>query len=331
MTGSARVRIGAAILAMVLVLGTAGYMVIEHASLLESLYMVVITISTVGFREVFELSNAGKVLTMTLIIAGVGTLFFTAAAFLEVAVANVYERRRGNVERTIRHLTEHTIICGWGRVGRGVWEIHVERDVPCVIVERDPATAEAARSAGALVIEGDATHDQTLEAAGIERAGALVAAVNSDSDNLVIVLSSRALHKDVRVVARASDLEAEHKLLLAGAHQAVSPQTVGARRLASLVLQPELTDFIDLVARRGPIEYRVQRVPIEMGCEVERLTLREAELRQRSGAMVLAIENGETGELSFNPGSSAVLRTGDTLVGVGLPDQLERLVAVCTG
>ncbi len=331
MTGSARARIGAVILVVVLVVGTVGFMLVEHASLLESLYMVVITISTVGFREVVDLSEAGRLLTMGLIVVGVGTLFFTAAAVMEMAVENISERRQGQVERKIEHLSGHTIICGWGRVGRGVWEIHEERDVPSVVIERDAAAAEAAKAYGAVVVEGDATHDETLERAGLARASALVAAVNSDSDNLVIVLSAKALHRNLLVVARASDLEAEHKLLLAGANQAVSPQSVGARRLASLVIQPELTDFIDLVARRGPVEYRVQRVPVMEGCTVSNQTLRGVDLRQKSGAIVIAVERGDTGELSFNPDPGAVLQPGDVLVGVGLPGQLERLVALCAG
>jgi voltage-gated potassium channel len=328
MTSVGRIRIGAAILASVVVLGTLGFVVVEHASLLEALYMVVITISTVGFREVVDLSTAGRILTMVLIVVGVGTLFFTAAAVLEMAVENISERRRTQVERRTAHLVDHTIICGWGRVGRGVWEIHRERSVPCAVIERDPSTADAARHAGALVVEGDATQDETLERAGVLRAAALVAAVNSDSDNLVIVLSAKALRRDLLVVSRASDMEAEHKLLLAGANQAVSPQSVGARRLASLVIQPELTDFIDLVARKGPVEYRVQRVPVNEGCGIASLTLREAEIRTRSGAMVLAVESG--GELRFNPDPDVILAPGDVLVGVGLPGQLQRLVDVCS-
>jgi voltage-gated potassium channel len=293
--------------------------------------MVVITISTVGFREVVDLSEAGRLLTMGLIVVGVGTLFFTAAAVMEMAVENISERRRGQVERKIEHLSGHTIICGWGRVGSGVWDIHNELEVPSVVIERDPSAAEIARSQGAVVVEGDATHDNILERAGVARAGALVASVNSDSDNLVIVLSAKALRRDLLVVARASDLEAEHKLLLAGADQAVSPQSVGARRLASLVIQPELTDFIDLVARRGPVEYRVQRVPVMEGCTVSNQTLRSVNLRQRSGAIVIAVERADTGELSFNPDPGVVLNPGDVLVGVGLPGQLERLVSLCTG
>jgi voltage-gated potassium channel len=330
MTGTARARIGAVILVVVLVFGTVGFILVEHASLLESLYMVVITISTVGFREVVDLSEAGRLLTMGLIVVGVGTLFFTAAAVMEMAVENISERRRGQVERKIEHLSGHTIICGWGRVGRGVWQIHDERGVPSVVIERDAVAAEAAKLQGALVLEGDATHDEALERAGLARADALVAAVNSDSDNLVIVLSAKALRRDLLVVARASDLEAEHKLLLAGANQAVSPQSVGARRLASLVIQPELTDFIDLVARRGPVEYRVQRVPVMEGCTVANQTLRGADLRQKSGAIVIAVERSDTGELSFNPDPGVVLHPGDVLVGVGLPGQLERLVSLCT-
>lgn len=329
MTSTGRIRIGAAILAGVVVLGTLGFIVLEHAAFLEALYMVVITISTVGFREVVPLSGAGRVLTMVLIVVGVGTLFFTAAAVLEMAVENISGRRRAQMEQKTRRLTAHTIVCGWGRVGRGVWEIHQERQVSSVVIERDREAAEQAREAGALVIEGDATYDETLERAGIRRANALVAAVNSDSDNLVIVLSAKALHPDLMVVARASDMEAEHKLLLAGADRAVSPQTVGARRLASLVIQPELADFIDLMARKGPVEYRVQRVLVRDGCGVAGKSLRDAAIRRRSGAMVLAVERAATGDLNFNPDPDLVLAAGDILVGVGGPGQLERLTEAC--
>ncbi|NIA24680.1 MAG: potassium channel protein [Gammaproteobacteria bacterium] len=329
MTSTARIRIGAAILIAVVVLGTLGFIILEHAGFLEALYMVVITISTVGFREVVPLSVTGRVLTMALIIVGVGTLFFTAAAALEMAVENISERRRAQMEYKTRRLTDHTIICGWGRVGRGVWEILQERKLPCVVIERDRSVADRAREAGALVVEGNATYDETLELAGIQKAKALVAAVNSDSDNLVIVLSSKALQSGLMVVARASDMEAEHKLLLAGADRAVSPQSVGARRLASLVIQPELADFIDLVARKGPVEYRVQRVPIHEGSRVVGKSLKDAAIRERSGAMVLAVERAVTGELHFNPDPDLVLAAGDVLIGVGVPGQLERLVDAC--
>lgn len=330
MTGPGRIRIGAAILTAVVILGTLGFVILEHAAFIEALYMVVITISTVGFREVVPLSEAGRVLTMALIVVGVGTLFFTAAAVLETAVENISGRRRAHMEQQTRRLTDHTIVCGWGRVGQGVWEIHQERSVPCVVIERDREAAEQARAAGALVVEGDATHDETLEAAGIEKAKSLVAAVDSDSDNLVIVLSAKALHPDLLVVARASDKEAEHKLLLAGADRAVSPQSVGARRLASLVIQPELADFIDLIARRGPVEYRVQRVAVRDGCGLAGKSLREAAVRKRSGAMVLAVERVQTGELDFNPDPDLILVAGDVLVGVGGPGQLGRLSEVCS-
>ncbi|GBD85634.1 voltage-gated potassium channel Kch [bacterium BMS3Abin02] len=331
MTSTGRIRIGAAALVAVVALGTLGFVVLEHAGFLEALYMVVITISTVGFREVVPLSGTGRVLTIALIIVGVGTLFFTATAVLEMAVESISERRRAQMEQKTKRLTDHTIICGWGRVGKGVWEIHQERKIPCAVIERERSAADRAREAGALVVEGDATHDETLELGGIRKARALVAAVNSDSDNLVIVLSARALHSDLIVVARASDMEAEHKLLLAGADRAVSPQRVGARRLASLVIQPELADFIDLIASQGPVEYRVQRVPVHEGCGIAGRSLKDAAIRERSGAMVLAVEHAATGDLNFNPDPDLVLVPGDVLIGVGVPGQLERLVNACGG
>lgn len=330
MIASARIRLGLILLTGVIVLGTVGYMVIEHAAIFDALYMVVITISTVGFEEYIPLGDAGRVLTLALIVAGVGTLFFTVAAILEAAVENLSRRERRMRERRVEAINGHTIICGWGRVGRGVWEIHKEREAPCVVIERDPQSVTDAESAGALVLEGDATHDATLRRAGIERAHGLVAAVNSDSDNLVIVLSAKAIRPDLLVVARAAEAESEPKLLMAGADRVVLPQSVGARRLAALVLHPELADFIDLIVRGGPIEYRVQRVTVGEGCGLAGKSLRDSGVRQKSGAIILAIEDPRTGELRFNPDPEIMLDPGWVLVGVGTPEQLERLTQICT-
>jgi voltage-gated potassium channel len=318
-------EIGATILVAVLVVATAGYMIIEQAPLIDAVYMAVITLSTVGFREVIPLSTAGRLFTMIIIISGVGTLAVTGAAILEAAVENLSVRQRRRMQHRVNHVSDHAIVCGWGRVGSSVWEILQSRDMASVVVEQDPVVAEAAREAGALVIEGDATHDETLAEAGVKRANAVVACVNSDSDNLVIALSAKDLNPNVRVVARASDVEAEHKLAKAGADRVVAPQVVGARRIAALVTQPELADVIDLMVHGAPVEFRVQRFTVEEGCEVAGKTLRDAGIRQKSGALVLALEDRNGEQLFFNPSPNVVLEPGMVVVAVGSPEQLELL------
>ncbi len=328
MTPARRMQIGAAIFTGVLVVATVGYIVIEGANPLDALYMAVITLSTVGFSEVVPLSHAGRVFTMIVIVSGVSTLAVTGAAFLEAAVENLTERQRRRMHRQIEHLDRHTIVCGWGRIGSSVWEILEQHGVPTLVVEQDAQIAESAREAGALVVEGDATRDEILEEAGVRRADAVVACVNADSDNLVISLSAKALNPKVRIVARASDVEAEHKLTKAGADRVVAPQVVGARRIASLVTQPDLADVIDLVVRGAPVEFRVQRFTVGPNCEVAGKTLREAGIRRKSGALVLALEDKTGRQLFFNPSPEVVLEPGTVVVAVGNGDQLNRLGAL---
>lgn len=328
MAPARRMQIGAAIFAGVLVVATVGYVLIEGAAPLDALYMAVITLSTVGFSEVVPLSQAGRVFTMIIIVSGVSTLAVTGAAFLEAAVENLTERQRRHMRRQIEQLDRHTIVCGWGRIGASVWEILQEHGVATAVVEQDPQIVQTAREAGALVVEGDATRDEILEEAGVRRAEALVASVNADSDNLVISLSAKALNPKVRIVARATDIEAEHKLTKAGADRVVAPQVVGARRIASLITQPDLADVIDLVVRGAPVEFRVQRFTVAPDCEITGKTLRDAGIRRRSGALVLALEDRTGRQLFFNPSPDVVLEPGTVVVAVGNGEQLDRLAGL---
>lgn len=331
MSGATRVRVAAAILGSVIVIGTLGFIIIEDASLADAFYMTLITISTVGFEEVIPLSDAGRIFTVGLIIVGVGTLFYTAAAALETAFENL-SGRRGQVRmmRTISQISDHYIVCGFGRVGSATWELMTSRGVEVVVVESDPVTAEAAREAGAVVLEKDATHNETLEEAGIHRAKALIACVSADSDSLVIVLSAKALCPDLLVIARAAESESERKLHLAGADRVVAPQRVGAHRLASMALQPEVADFIDLVVQGSHVEFRVQQIPVTDECALVGRSLREAGIRHRTGAMILAIED-ETRRLRLNPDPDLVIKPGQVVVGIGTNDQVQKLDLLMRG
>ncbi len=192
--------------------------------MLDAFFMTMITISTVGYTEVFPLSETGELFTVGLIVVGVGTLFYTAGAALEAAFENLSGRQgMTKMTRTIERLSDHYIICGFGRVGSATWELMVDRGAEVLVIEGDPAAAQEARDAGALVLEEDATHNETLVAAGINRARSLIACVTADSDNLVIVLSAKALRPDLLVIARAAESESERKLYLAGADRVVAP------------------------------------------------------------------------------------------------------------
>ncbi len=285
--------------------------------------MVAITVSTVGFSEEFALSTAGQMWTILIIVMGLGLVLYTAVSSIEYLIDLDEARRRRKMETEIARLSNHVILCGWGRVGRGTWHALNARNIPSVVIEFDGDRAEAGRSSGALVIHGDATHNDVLELAGIESAQSLIACVADDSDNLVIALSVKALRPELRVVCRATELESERKLRLAGADAVVAPQAVGAERLAVMALQPELAQFFDVVVNGSPVEFRVEELDIAENCRVAGKTIRDSGIRQESGALILAIERGPE-PLVVNPGPDLRLTPGERLVVVGTKDQVDK-------
>lgn len=314
---------GLALLAGVVVVGTVGYVIIEGASFFDAFYMVAITVSTVGFREEFTLSAMGQMWTVLIIVMGLGLVLYTAVASIEYLIDLDAVRRRRKMKNDIAGLSNHVIVCGWGRVGRGTWNALSARAVPVVVIESDGDRADAARSSGALIIHGDATHNDVLELAGVDSAQSLIACVADDSDNLVIALSVKALRPELRVICRATELESERKLRLAGADAVVAPQAVGAERLAMMALQPELAQIFDIVVNGSPVEFRVEELDISAEGHVAGKTIRDSGIRQETGALILAVEGGpET--LVINPGPDLRLVAGERLVVVGTKEQVDK-------
>lgn len=317
-----RISYGLEALAVIIVVGVLGYVVIERVNVFDAFYMVVITITTVGFGEAFELSDAGRLWTMFILVSGFGIAIFTAVASIEYLVDLGEVRKKNQMEKNAAQLSNHVILCGWGRVGRGTWHELNTRGIDSVVVESVPERVDAAIAAGALVIAGDATHNDVLEVAGIHEAQALIACVADDSDNLVIALSVKALRTDIRVICRATEAESERKLRLAGADAVVAPQAVGAERIAALAIQPELAQIFDVVVGGSAVEFHVEELDIEEGCPVKGRTIRESGIRQESGALILAVE-GAMEHLSVNPGPEVRLQVGDRLIVVGTKDQVK--------
>lgn len=314
------------LLALVTFGGALGYVVIEGVGWGDAVYMTVTTISTVGFGEVFPLSPPGRVLTVVLIVIGVGAALYTAATALEITLERFIggESRRRRMSREIDRLDDHIIVCGFGRVGRNTWRALREEDIASVVIEVDPESAADGIAAGALVVEGDATRNDVLEAAGVDRARALIACVRNDNDNLVIVLSAKSRRRDLPVIARATELEAQEKLRLAGADRVVSPQLVGAHRLAALAAEPRLDEFVDVILHGRLMELRIEGIDVPTESPIAGRTLRESAIREHSGAMVLAVET-HAGELQFNPDPDLRLRSGQMIVAIGTSDQVESL------
>lgn len=324
MSAASRVRIGAAFLALIVLSGTVGYVIIEGVGWFDSFYMVVVTITTVGFAEVIELSGVGRVVTIALMLIGVGTAVYTAGAALEMALANLGGRGATRMSRQIDNLSDHYIVCGFGRVGSATWEHIARRSENVVVIEKGPDLAEAARSAGALVVEGDATHNDTLESAGIQRARTLIACVRDDSDNLVIVLSAKSMRADLLVISRATEPESESKLRLAGADRIVAPQVVGARRIAAMALDPNLARFVDLVVEHDLVELQIEQIVVPEESPLAGSTLRTSRIREVSGATILAMEDHQEG-IELNPDPDRPFTGGDVLVAIGTRQHIEAL------
>ncbi len=333
MTTAKAFRAGVFVLAAVTAVGTIGFLILEDIDIFEAFYTTVITISTVGFNEIEGgFSTAGRVLTILVVIGGVGSALYTATSGLELALERLIggERQTRRTKRMVDALSDHIILCGYGRVGRAVAEDLNRRGTDVVVVEIDQERVDRAVGDGETVVFGDATHNAALEQAGIARARGVVAAVRHDSDNLVITLSAKALNPSVVVVARSDNVENSEKTLLAGADQVVAPQVVGARRLAALVDRPQLVEFMDLVVGSQVVQVEIEKCVVAQEGQLAGTSLRAAEVRARTGALVLGIEDVDSG-LSLNPDPDAVVRPGSVILALGNEEQLRILHELASG
>jgi voltage-gated potassium channel len=311
----------ATLLAIVVVAGTAGYIALGFSAL-DALYQTVMTVTTVGFREVHELDARGTWLTIAIMVLGVGTALYTFGTVVEALVegrlsASVRERR---MKRDIGKMRDHVIVCGWGRVGKTVAEHARGMGDDVVVIDMDE---ERLSDAECPHIVGDATADDTLLAAGIARARAMVCALAEDADNLFVTLTARGLNGDLFIVSRARVGSSEAKLLQAGANRVVNPQRIGGARMASFTHQPHVAEFLDVVMHDGSLEFRLEEVVVPHVSPVAGKTLREAQLRDRTGALVLAMR--VAGEFTTNPEPEAVIEADSVLIAIGTAEQLDAL------
>ncbi len=315
-------------LALVLVVGTIGYLVLGFG-LLDAMYQTVTTVSTVGFREVEPLSSAGQVFTMVLILVGVGAALYAFSVLIETLIEGrlneLLGRRR--MEQSIASLQDHVIVCGWGRVGRSIAGEVVEAGRDLVIVELDEARLQEVTHPA---VQGDATEDAVLRAAGIDRASALVAAVDGDAANSFITLSARALNPDLFIVARARSQDSGEKLRRAGADRVVNPQSIGGARMAAFVLRPHVAEFLDVVMHERALEFRLEEVSVTAGSPIAGQSLRDTQLRDRTGALVLALRD-EDGTFQTNPPPDTEIRGGQVIIAIGTQAELGALVAFVEG
>ena len=319
-----KLQLIAAALALVIVIGTAGFHYIEGWPWFDGFYMVVTTLTTIGYQEVHRLSTGGRVFNVFIIVAGVALVFLAIGtltqALLEFELRSFFGRRK--MEREISRLSDHYIICGAGRVGRSAARELARKPVPFVIIEQNES--KAARFSGEwLVLFGDATQEQTLRDAHIERARGLVAATTTDATNLYIVLTARGLNPKLTIIARASEEDAGKHLLTAGADSVVSPYLFAGQRIAQSFLSPHVMTFLDAATTHLGRDLEIGEIYISTNSAFSGKTIESSRIRQDRGVIVLAIKR-EQG-MRFNPSPDDRIEPGDCLIAMGEPAQLRQL------
>ena len=322
-----RLRSALIALALVTVVASAGYMVLGF-SLLEAVFQTVTTISTVGFREVRPLTPAGEIFTILVILFGVGTTLYAFGTLLEAVVEGHLRTHleRLRMDRAIGRMSGHVIICGWGRVGNASAQYLTSMGHRVVVIDRDPQRLEGIEHAHVI---GDVTDDDTLLEAGIDHAEALIAALETDADNVYVTLSSRALRPDLVIIARARNESSKEKLLRAGADRAVNPQRIGGRRMAAYALHPKVAEFLDVVMHDETLEFQIEQVEVEQDSPLAGQTVEETALRETTGVLLLAVRT-HSGTFVADPPPQTRLEPPATLIVFGRPDQLELLRAKAT-
>ena len=319
------ILLGVVYLAMVFCIGIAFYMGHEDWDFISSFYMVVITLSTVGYMEVNQLSEPGRLFTACMIMGGVGGFVYIAGAFAQVLIDGRLQIMWGKhkMMKEINKLRDHFIVCGHGRIGSIVVQEIMNDGHDVVVIEQDPDLIDKMEQDGILCIDGDATSDEILLMAGLLHAKSLISALTSEAANVYVTLTGRQLNPDITIVARAGAKSHISRLELAGADRVVLPHFIGGVRMAQNVLRPTVTNFLEL-AVRGGIDLQMEELEVTSESELCGLDLIESKIRPRFNLIIIAIKTG-TGEMVFNPGPKEVIHAYDTLLAVGKKSNLSEL------
>ena len=320
------------ILLIILFIGSIGYMNIERWSFLDSLYMTVITITTVGFGEVRQVSQAGRVFTIFIIFLGIGIIAYilgmTAQAMVELQVISIIGRTKLGLR--MRSIKNHYIICGFGRIGKIICRELKANNMPMVVIDSDPEERQIFQNDEIPYIIDDATSEDVLLEAGVERAKGLVSVVASDADNLFITMSARSLNPKLFILARADEEHTEKKLLRAGANKVVMPYLIGGQKMAHTIIKPAVTDFLEFTVHSREMGLEMGELRVSEKSRLNGASLIDSGIRKDLDVIIVAIRT-KGGEMKFNPSSQTRIEAGDILISLGKSNDLEKLATILSG
>ena len=309
---------------VLILVGTSGYHWLEGMTVVDALYMTVITVSTVGFGEVRELSAMGRMFTIALILGGGGIVAYTLSVTAEFVMSgewrNILEARRNS--RMLSKLSDHVIVCGFGRVGRRVSNELTHEGVQFIVVDINPERVEHAWELGYVAVVGNAANEIMLNEAGIEAARALIACVNSDAENVFIILTARSLNPGLQIIARANYEDSEPKMIRAGANRTIVPYDISGKRMVTMLMRPNVADFLDEVAHAGGMELLLEQIHISPESPFAGKTLLEMNVRSTMGITVLACRHTD-GRFETHPGPETMIEPDSIVLVLGTRDQLQ--------
>ncbi len=321
-----QLKIVIAMIMAVIAYGTVGFMLITDSDFLDSLYMTVISITTVGYKEVFQPTNEVKIFSMILILSGVATIFYGVTVVMQMVVEgqllSILGRRR--MKKEVKKLKGHYILAGYGRVGQIVLDEFIKSKKDFVVIENDPGIIEDLQRREILFVEGNSTDDDVLLEAGIERAIGIVSAIPSEADNVYLALSARQLNPDLKIISRADTGDAEKKLYRAGADRVICPHRLGGMRMALSILRPNVVDFMDIEAAGKDLDIAIEEVIVPEGSILDGVILRDSGLKDKLNLMVVAVKKPDKSIL-FNPSANTKIEEGNILVLIGDKANLAKL------
>ncbi len=313
------------VLFLIILTGTSGFMLIEGWNFPDSLYMTIITITTTGFEEVHQLSTEGEIFTLILLMVSFGTVIYIGSKGVQILIESTFFRRK-KMQNKIEKLSDHYIVCGFGRMGNHICKDLKNAGVPFVVIENNPDSQKKLDESEYLYDIGDASSDSILLRTGVKKAKGLVAVLSSDAENVFTTLSAKSLNPNIFVVARAIDEGTGSKLLKAGADRVVKPYELGGTRMAEILIRPGVMDFIDVVAGNKKMDIQIEEITVKKDSLMHKKTLAELPaLRNELNVIIVAIQNEEKGIFIYNPKSDTIVDEGNKLIAIGEPSSLGKL------